>query len=348
MMTLTEIAYYTRKAVVWVGLGMGAFLVLRVVFFILLAVFFPPAPPAPILPTVGYGPLPPIQFATQDRGNGLSYKLEIKEGELPDLGQLFTVYFIKKDSPNLLAKQNAVQLAQQLEFVSEPFEETASVYRFVDPLLPRTLTVNPASKTVDLSYDVVVDTSIFANGSIDPVKAVQTTIEKKKKMEVLPDTIDSESYTYSYLNFENNTLIETQNSPDIKAIRLDLFKRPINEIPVVMPEFNKSMIYAIYTGNRSIAKRYIELHVHSFSPDVEASETYPIITSQQAYEELQAGRGYVVARGNPSNPVIIRRVYLAYAEPYVYEPYLQPVFVFEGDGNFAAYVPAITAEWISQ
>lgn len=348
MMTLTEIAYYTRKAVVWIGLGMGAFLVLRVVFFILLAVFFPPAPPPPTLPTVGFGPLPPMQFETQDRGNGLSYKLEIKEGVLPDLGQLFPVYFIKKDSPNLLAKQNAQQLAAQLEFVSEPFEEVSSVYRFVDPMLPRTLTVNPAAKTINLSYDIVVDTSILASGPIDPIKAVQSMIESLNKMEVLPATIDSETYKYSYLNFENNTLTETQNSPDIKAIRIDLFKKPIGETPVVMPGFNKSMIYAIYTGNKDIKKRYIELHAQSFEPDLEASETYPIISSQEAYEQLQKGNGYVVSRGTPSNPVIIRRVYLAYAEPFTYQPYLQPVFVFEGDGNFAAYVPAITAEWISQ
>jgi len=42
--------------------------------------------------------------------------------------------------------------------------------------------------------------------------------------------------------------------------------------------------------------------------------------------------------------VTIRNIYLAYFEPVTLTNYLQPIFVFEGDNNFVAYVPAISTK----
>jgi len=39
-------------------------------------------------------------------------------------------------------------------------------------------------------------------------------------------------------------------------------------------------------------------------------------------------------------------VYLAYYDSLDPQTYLQPVFVFEGDDDFLAYVPAVEAAWV--
>ena len=44
--------------------------------------------------------------------------------------------------------------------------------------------------------------------------------------------------------------------------------------------------------------------------------------------------------------IIIRKIYLAYFEPATLTNYLQPVFVFEGDDNFVAYVSAVTDKYV--
>jgi hypothetical protein len=36
---------------------------------------------------------------------------------------------------------------------------------------------------------------------------------------------------------------------------------------------------------------------------------------------------------------------MAYYDPDVLSQYFQPIVVFEGDGGFVAYVPAVTAEY---
>ena len=43
---------------------------------------------------------------------------------------------------------------------------------------------------------------------------------------------------------------------------------------------------------------------------------------------------------------MIRKVSLAYFEPVTPAQFLQPVYVFEGDRGFAAYVPAIVDKYV--
>lgn len=39
-------------------------------------------------------------------------------------------------------------------------------------------------------------------------------------------------------------------------------------------------------------------------------------------------------------------MYLAYLIPGTYVPYIQPVYVFVGEDNFVAYVPAVLDTWV--
>jgi hypothetical protein len=41
-------------------------------------------------------------------------------------------------------------------------------------------------------------------------------------------------------------------------------------------------------------------------------------------------------------------MFLAYYDPDIYQEYLQPVYVFVGEPNFIAYVPAISNEYLAE
>ena len=69
--------------------------------------------------------------------------------------------------------------------------------------------------------------------------------------------------------------------------------------------------------------------------------------SSTAWEELQAGRGFIARYPtNGAISIVVRQVYLGYYDSFDPQMYLQPVFVFEGDNGFLAYVPAVIPEWI--
>ena len=52
-------------------------------------------------------------------------------------------------------------------------------------------------------------------------------------------------------------------------------------------------------------------------------------------------------RNNPGvKQAVVRNVSLAYYDSVIPQNYLQPIYVFEGDGNFIGYVSAIDLFWV--
>ncbi len=348
MTSLTETAFYTRKGITWLVVGLVVFLVLRFVILLGIGYYKQANPPAKIPPSVDFGKLERLVFPTIDRGVNLSYRLEIKEGGLPEFPDRFIVYFVPKESPSLLSNQRAAQFAGALGFNSEPVAEGQSSFRFSDSTHPRTLTVNPLTRDFSLKYDFGTDTKVLGSPPLTAEQGKTAAIEFFKNLGLLGDDVDSANGVSKLLNFENNKLVPTTNLSDVKAIRIDLFRKPIGDVPIVSPELYNSLIYTVYTGKSAIEERFIEAGYHSFSVDMTTKGVYPIKTAQQALDELEKGEGYIVHKGNGVTQAVIRRVYLAYYESPVYQPYVQPVVVFKGDDEFAAYVPAIINEWTNQ
>ena len=80
--------------------------------------------------------------------------------------------------------------------------------------------------------------------------------------------------------------------------------------------------------------------------DYQTSATYALKTTQQAWNELQSGGGYIARYPTNSSVAMVRSVSLAYYDSFDPQTYLQPIFVFEGDNEFLGYVPAVSSEWV--
>ena len=115
---------------------------------------------------------------------------------------------------------------------------------------------------------------------------------------------------------------------------------------LVSANFGQASVSVLVSGSRTEAKRIIEVNFKDVNIDRESYSTYPIKTSEEAINSLKTGN-YWTAKDVSNKNVVIRKMYLAYFEPTTLTNYLQPIFVFEGDNGFVAYVPAINSSYIS-
>ncbi len=128
-------------------------------------------------------------------------------------------------------------------------------------------------------------------------------------------------------------------------IKINIYRKNFDDLPTVTQKEKQANVWFMLSGSELKGDQVIAAEYHYYSVDEERYATYPIKTAQEAWDELNSGRGYIINLGDNQNTATIRQVYLAYFDPGQYVEYYQPVVVFEGDNDFVAYVPAVTDEF---
>ncbi|MEE9315610.1 MAG: hypothetical protein V3U97_00710 [bacterium] len=132
-------------------------------------------------------------------------------------------------------------------------------------------------------------------------------------------------------------------------VKINFFRKSFDNLPSKTPDPKKANVWFMVSGAREREKQIVASEFHYFSVDEDQSATYPIKLAREAWEELAAGVGYIANLGdNSEGDIVIRRVYLAYYDPGLETEFYQPRVVFEGDREFVAYIPAITAEYYGE
>ena len=67
-----------------------------------------------------------------------------------------------------------------------------------------------------------------------------------------------------------------------------------------------------------------------------------------AWNRLAEGKAFLAILPKDLSEIAIRKVSLDYFDPPEAGLFLQPIFVFEGDGGFVGYVAAVSDEWIQE
>src|SRR3990167_4726496 len=95
--SLTETAYYTRKAINWGIIGLVVFFILRFLFDSALNTWRQLHPPPPPAPTVAFGKLPALKLPNnkEDAAN-FKFTLETIEGKPYVASTSAAVYYIPK------------------------------------------------------------------------------------------------------------------------------------------------------------------------------------------------------------------------------------------------------------
>lgn len=347
-MSLTDTAFYTRRAINWAILGVIAYILLRIFWSIFLTIFliiFPAkAPP----PNNAFGKLPSLKFpATATPSARLTFQLQTIEGDVPAASASANVYFMPKTAPNLLALNTAQAFATQLQFDPTPIQESKNIYRFNDPEFPlRRLRYDIVSGNFIVRYGFEQDPSIFVEKNLSEPDAIKLEAQNLlQQYDLSKDDLTNGNTTVTFWKLSGITLVPTSSLSQADAVRVDFFRGAIGDMKIFTPNPDEAPVDIIFSGSSNNKKHVLELAYTYWPIDLTTAATYGVITSAQAWQELQNGQGYIARNPTSGNVAVVRNIYLGYYDSYDPQTYLQPIFVFEGDNGFLAYVPAVAPPW---
>lgn len=350
MTRLTKVAIMTRKIIRFSVLGMVMLVVLRVAVAVGTGVyqnyFGQKTPP----PNVEFGKMPKIPFpaVSTDDYPKFSYTLETVEGSVPKLDNQARVYYMPKANITLLSLDSARVTATLLGFSGEPEQVNSTVYRFPHQKLPARLEMNIATKIFSISYELKDFFIPFENRPPAPEVAVERAKSILTSANVFPADLTGNT-SYQFLRVENKNLVGVPSLSEANLVKVNLYRKQYNKYPSMPPYPSQANVWFILTGSGSGITQLLAGDFYYYPVDETKFATYPLRTSQQAYEDLQAGKGYIASLGNNEDGnVTLRKVYLAYYDPDTITDFYQPIFVFEGDRNFTAYVPAVSYDYYEQ
>lgn len=351
MASLTETAYYTRRAVNWGIFVIVGYVVLRFTWGIISTVYLTVFPPKPPQANHAFSKLPPLRFPAPQASPSaqLIFQLETIEGSVPRASESANVYFMPKTGSNLLALSTAQNFAKRLGFATTPVAEPSNknVYRFDDATAQlRHLWYDIVSTNFILRYAFEQDTGLFLERNIPGAAAAQAEARNLLQTYALfPSNFAGGVIKVNFYRVSESTLTPVASQSQADAVRVDFFRPNLADTPVISTTPDEGPISIIFSGSKNSKKRVLQFNYTYWPIDQQNIATYPLKTSSFAWQELQSGGGYIVHYPNTA-VATIRNVYLAYYDPFEPQTYLQPIFVFEGDNGFQAFVPAIDPEWV--
>lgn len=345
MASLTEASILTRKIVRY-----GLYLIILIIIARIALYFgkgiyeryFPPEPPKA---TVAFGKLPLLPFPQKTVPADLAYKLETTDGQLPAFPEFVPVYEMPQAQSSIAGLDAAKQKASAMGFNTDGrliVENVPNVYLFRKNDKPANFTINIITGVFSISYDLASDPSVLSTTPLGPTQAVNNAQNFLTRIGLVESDLTGAATT-EFLRVEKGRFISASSLSEAQITKVNLFRKNYGDkdsIRAVTPDMPESNVWAMFAG---VSNEVIAAEYHYFPLNVKKNGTYPIKTAEQAFQDLKDGRGYIANSGNrgSTNEVTIRKVYLGYYDAGQYQPYYQPVVVFEGDGNFWAYVPAV-------
>lgn len=345
-MSLTQTAYTSRNLIKYGGVGLIAFVLLWSIGSLAVKAY-KAAHPTKIAPTVKYGVLPANVFPDKEFTTK-NFTFEFTNDETPIFDDQAKVFVIYRSSTEILALEEAKEIAADFGFSEEPTKTSDGVYQFGDSGTGKTLTMDVLQGDFSLSYPYSTDESII-NPDDMPTKT--------KAIEIAENFLDSGGKYSSdlengekevtYWKIGGGTIKSVTALSEANAIRVNFYREPIDdEYEIVSTENGEATVSILVSGSNSNDKKIIEADFKYATIDRESYSTYPIKDVDEAISELKNGN-YWPSSDISANDVTIRSATLAYYEPVTLTQYLQPIYVFKGDNNFVAYVTAITDKYIS-
>lgn len=302
----------------------------------------PPPTPAP---TVGFGLLPAPSFPSQlqeDRPE--TYELGTIGGRVPSYGTQIAVYFIPSATPNLVALDRAREKANNLGFVFPPEKVTNEVYRWRrSQPLPASLEMNIITGTLEMDVDWASSVTLLDKRDLpNPGTVRSRTLELMRQAGITQSDVATAEPEITYVRALAGEIRPVASLSEADFVRINVSRVGPQGLPAVTAYPNRGVISALYSGSALAGESVLEFRSEYYPVDWTTFHTYPMIFANTALDLLKAGQGYIVSPlPEGKTNAIIRNIYLAYYEPSTPQNYYQPVYVFEGDDNFRALVPAL-------
>ncbi len=355
MATLTEVSQISKKIIKWGIIMLVIISLIPGILAIINKVYLVMNPPPPPPPTVKYGKLPPLVFPQAAQTATPAYTLQTISGSLPSLPNVSKVYPVGVNKSRLLELQRMTDRAKIFGMINDPIQLNDVTYRFTNPRAPIDMVYNVITGGISYRYDWTIDTTIYSNFNVpDKQSAVKEARSFLDRMGVLPADLANGDSNVIYLAATASAMVPALSSYEANFVRVDLFRAEKDEkIPGVGQTVTMKFVTA---GGDTSPVNVIISGVDGDGRIVQANyyysqilgddwATYPLKSVQNAWKELTSGGGYIAKR-TAQTQVTIRHVTMAYYESSQQQDFIQPVYVFDGDQGFMAYVSAIDPNWI--
>lgn len=343
---LDRMAELGRNAIKYGVIGLVLYIVLRFSWSTATNIYLQLNPPGPPAPTMGFGRLPkpdfPAQLA-QERPDEIV--LETVGQRFPGFGTQIPVYYVPESTPDLLALDRAKQKAATLGFLFEPEKVTSRLYRWrrTTPL-PAILEMDIVDGTFEMNVDWASSVSLLEKKIIPDERQANNELRSTlRKVNLFSEDLATASAKVTFLRALAGQTKQANSINEADFVRADLYRSVPNGLDTVTSEYQHGVIRALFSGSREQGERLLYLQSSYLPVNWQRPETYPLQSAAEAWQQLLAGEGYITNAGNDVEAVV-RSVRLAYFEPMQDDSYFQPVFVFEGDDDFQALVPALNLQ----
>ena len=345
-MSLTHTAHMSRNIIKFGGIGIVAIVILWSVTKIAYRAYLTANPPY-YPPTVKYGILPKVVF-TEKQTEVKNFVFELANDRIPVFSDQMKVYVIYKPITTFLALDEDTKTAENFGFIERPREIKDGIYEFKNNNTNKTLTVNVLDGHFQMSYPYLTDQLLLTPDEVpNKEKAISIASSFLSAGNKFTDDLKNGDKVVSFWKISEGGLKSVESQSEANAVRVDFFRESFDEVKLLSSSFNKASVSVLISGSKTEAKKIIEFNLKDISigRGAESYSTYPIKTTQEAINSLNSGN-YWPAVDVEKKEVVIRKIYLAYFEPNTLTNFLQPIYVFEGDDGFVAYVPAIKSEWL--
>lgn len=292
-----------------------------------------------------FGKISPPVINDATSSAGLKFTLDTVEGTPVTTTDSANVYFLPQVNPRFGydTKINLVAKSFGFDTTVTPYKLNGRMATFTDG--DKTLNVDISN--FNFKFDRNVNDNLFASLSASLTIPPETQIQNQatsflQTVGRYPDELAKGTTNIIYLKYNpgNQNFVNVNSPSNAQLVEIDFYRPNVDIYPVVSPKFFTSQNYVVmlFQGNDYLI---IKSQIAFFEKSTSQVGTYFIKTGDQAWKELNSGQGLIVAGTAGQTNISIKSMKLEYLDPDVYQSYLQPVYVFLGSGNFAAYVQAV-------
>jgi hypothetical protein len=349
MTSLTRAAYLTKQISIFGVIIVGILIGLWIFWGLGKSIWRSINPPPTPAPTVTFGQLPPLDFSGAPFATSsarISYEIETIEGKIPQLQSQVKVFKVNQPPPSVLSGEKAREKAVRLGFAPSPQPLSDRIYLFKDSQISgRTLTIDIVTGSFTITSDLYQFPELISlTGQIRPQDAFELAKNFLRNNNITISDLPDEKIQTKLLRLEGQDLVEAKSIGETQVVRVDFYRQDLDKLPILPLEKDKANIWVLVSPLKDPKKKIVGASYTYWPVDVQAWATYPLKSSQEAFEELQLGQGVVVSAKGPV--VTLRKIYLSYLETKTVPFFFQPVFVFDGDDGFRAFVSAVQKAWV--
>lgn len=347
-MTLTDVSYYSRKMAPF---GVLVFVVLLILFFFVRLIILltpPPAAPEPEVNPV-FKEMRPLKITDASPSANHTYVIDTVEGEPVTATSTAKVFFIPPAQFRFGYQEKMYLMAKTLGFSPDIKHRLIGKTEAEFTDTSKTLRVDITNFNFKFDTDIQHSPGLFvSNGTPDKDDAQNRAIDFLKTIDRYPDEFAQGRTNAIFLQYDkvSSRTAVLQDSRDANMVEVDFYRQDIDQFPIVSPHYFNSQNYVtlVYSNGGYVV---VSAQVRFFEKSQAEVGLYPVLDGKTAFQKLATGSGYIVSGANITRDQIsIKRMFLGYYDSDVYQEHMMPVYVFLGDDNFVAYVPAVTDRWI--